>query len=204
MGTTSNSRPRAGASHETLASVSPGLHGTTPEHPARRVDLRRRFEIEAVPWMDLIQRTALRLAGDRAEAEDLTQETMLKAYRAWPTFRSGTNARAWILTILYNTFFNLRRRQKRAARYASRIAAESRYAPVQTDPEARLLGARLERGLLRAIRSLPGQQRTILLLRALEDLSYEEISERIGIPVGTVKSRLSRARHSVRQRLAGD
>lgn len=204
MATSSNSTADPRASHETVGNVSTDRRATPSPSVAARRHLYRRFEIEAVPCMTLVRRTALRLAGDRAEADDLTQETMLKAYRAWPSFRRGTNARAWMLTILYNTFYNLRRRQKRAAHHTSRLAAESRRDPMRNDPEARLLGAAVERGVLRAIGSLPGQQREILLLRALEELSYDEISERLGVPVGTVKSRLSRARSFVRRSLASD
>jgi RNA polymerase sigma-70 factor (ECF subfamily) len=77
-------------------------------------DQRRAFEEEALPHLDAVYRVALRLAGDEAQADDLTQETMLKAYRSWHQYKRGTNVKAWLLTILRHTFINEYRRSKRA------------------------------------------------------------------------------------------
>lgn len=103
-------------------------------------DKRRSFEDEAVPHLDTIYRVALRLSGGEAQAEDLTQETMMKAYRSWPQYRAGTNARAWLLTILRNTFINEYRRARRAGPTVnvSEVESFTVFHDVQeSDPEGR-------------------------------------------------------------------
>lgn len=167
-------------------------------------DERRRFEAEALPHLDALYRYAWHLSGDAALAEDLTQETLWKAYRAWDQFRPGSNLRAWLLTILRNTFINQYRRLKQQGETVD-IAGIEPYAVFrevqEVDPEARFFDNLVDHEVTQAIDALPPEFREVLLLSDAEDLSYAEIAEVLGIPVGTVKSRLFRARHALQQRL---
>lgn len=162
------------------------------------------FEAEALPHLDSLYRMALRLTGDPSRAEDLVQETMLKAYRAWAQFRPGTNARAWLLTILRNTFINEYRRQKREP-VAVDLEAVEPYAinrdAEQADPEGAFFAQIVDERVLEAIDRLPPDFREVLALSDMENLSYAEIAETLDIPVGTVKSRLFRARRQLQGEL---
>lgn len=162
------------------------------------------FEAEALPHLDSLYRMALRLSGDSTQAEDLVQETMLKAYRAWNQFRPGTNARAWLLTILRNTFINEYRRRRREPIPVDLEAVEpyAIYRDVeQTDPEGAFFSQIVDARVLEAIDRLPTEFREVLALSDMESLSYAEIAEALDIPVGTVKSRLFRARRQLQKEL---
>lgn len=167
-------------------------------------DERRRFEAEALPHLDALYRYASHLSGDATLAEDLTQETLWKAYRAWHQFRPGSNVRAWLLTILRNTFINQYRRRQHQGETVD-IAEIEPYAVFRevqdVDPEARFFDNLVDHEVTQAIDALPPEFREVLLLSDAEDLSYAEIGEILGVPVGTVKSRLFRARRALQERL---
>jgi RNA polymerase sigma-70 factor (ECF subfamily) len=165
---------------------------------------REGFEREALVHLDAVYRTALRLSGSPADAEDLVQETMLKAVRAWHQFERGTNAKAWLLTILRNTYIN----QIRAARHraatvdVTAVEAFTVFRDVQdADPEGTFFASIVDHEVVRAIDALPPEFREVVILSDAEGLSYAEIAGVIGAPVGTVKSRLFRARQLLQQRL---
>lgn len=165
---------------------------------------QRAFEAHALPHLDTVYRVALRLSGDETAAQDLTQETMLKAFRSWHQFREGTNARAWLLTILRNTFINEYRRTQRMGATVDVDDVESFtvFRDVQeTDPEGRFFEQIIDEEVLRAIAALPDEFRETLVLSDLEGLSYAEVAEVTGVPVGTVKSRLFRARQALQREL---
>lgn len=165
---------------------------------------RRTFEAQALPQLDAVYRVALRLAGEEALAEDLVQETMLKAYRAWHQYRHGTNLRAWLLTILRNTFINQYRRTKRAGPQVDvhAIEAHTVFGEVQEiDPEGAFFDRIVDDEVLRAIDALPDEFRETLVLSDVEGLPYAEIAEITGVPIGTVKSRLFRARQALQREL---
>ena len=165
---------------------------------------RRAFEKEAVPHLDTVYRVALRLAGDQTQAEDLAQDTMLKAYGAWHQYRQGTNVRAWILTILRHTFINQYRRDKQRGNTVDVTEYEkfTVFHEVQeVDPEGRFFDQIVDEEVLRAIDSLPEEFRECLVLSDMADLSYAEIAEVVNVPVGTVKSRLFRARQALQREL---
>jgi len=167
-------------------------------------DKPRSFEEEALPHLDTAYRVALRLAGDEAQAEDLVQETMLKAYRSWHQYRPGTNVRAWLLTILRHTFINeYRKRRKIVAELdVSEIEAWTVFPAVQdVDPEGRFFDSIVDEEVLRAIDALPDEFRETLTLSDVEGLTYAEIAEITEVPVGTVKSRLFRARQALQRQL---
>jgi RNA polymerase sigma-70 factor (ECF subfamily) len=165
---------------------------------------REAFEREALPHLDAIYRVALRLAGDTHDADDLVQETMLRALRAWDQYRPGTNARAWLLTILRNAFVNRYRRARRRGEVVDVHEIESFTvfpdAP-DADPEGDFFSRIVDDEVVRAIDALPPDFREVLVLSDLEGLPYAEIAGIVGVPVGTVKSRLFRARQHLQQRL---
>lgn len=172
--------------------------GTDPD------DKRRAFEREALPHLDTVYRVALRLSGDPTQADDLTQETMLKAYRAWHQFERGTNARAWLLTILRHTFINEYRRDKHRGTTVD-IGTFEQFTVFpdakEADPEGRFFDRIVDAEIVRAIDSLPEDFREVLVLSDIGDLSYQEIADAMHIPVGTVKSRLFRARQALQKML---
>jgi RNA polymerase sigma-70 factor (ECF subfamily) len=163
---------------------------------------RRTFELEALPHLDAVYRVALRLAGQESQADDLTQETMLKAYRSWHQYKEGTNVMAWLLTILRHTFINEYRKSKRTGPTVdiNEIEGFSVFHEVQeTDPEGRFFSKIVDDEVIRAIDSLPEEFRETLVLSDMEQLTYTEIAEVTGVPIGTVKSRLFRARQALQQ-----
>ena len=167
-------------------------------------DKRRSFEKEAIPFLDTVYRVALRLAGDPTQADDLTQETMLKAFRAWHQYEQGTNVRAWLLTILRHTFINEYRRDK--SRGTTVDVAEYEQFTVfhdvqEADPEGRFFDQIVDEEVVRAIEQLPEEFRECLVLSDIGDLSYAEVANIMKVPVGTVKSRLYRARQALQRLL---
>lgn len=165
---------------------------------------REAFEREALAHLDAVFRTALRLAGDPTEAEDLAQETMLKAFRSWRQYRPGTNAKAWLLTILRNTFVNEYRRRKARPAMVDVMEIEpfTVFRAVQdADPEGSFFARIVDGDVLRAIGRLPEDFREVLVLSDVEGLSYAEIADVVEAPVGTVKSRLFRARQILQRDL---
>ena len=152
------------------------------------------FEAEALPHLDLLYRVGLRLTGDPAAAEDLVQDTVLKALRGWESFRPGSNARAWLVTILRNQFINGWRKRRRAP-----VSVDPESVPEppdrnDPDPEGRFFAELVDETVTDALDALPDDFREVVILSDLEGLPYAEVAEALGIPVGTVKSRLFRGR----------
>lgn len=179
---------------------------TSPTPPAPPTDAEKRasFEREALVHLDSLYRMALRLTRNAAEADDLVQETMLKAYRAWDQFEKGTNAKGWLLTILRHAFINEYRRRSRHPETVDLDAIEpfSVFSDLQDDdPQGTFFDRIVDDEVLRAIDGLPEQFRETVVLSDVEGLSYEEIARVLSVPVGTVKSRLFRARHLLQQKL---
>lgn len=167
---------------------------------------RTAFEEEALPHLDTVYRVALRLSGNEAQAEDLTQETMFKAYRAWHQYKRGTNVRAWLLTILRHTFINEYRKAQRTGTQIDVDEVESFtvFEQVQeSDPEGRFFEQLVDDDVIRAINDLPDEFRETLILSDVEGLPYAEIARVTEVPVGTVKSRLFRARQALQKVLYG-
>lgn len=172
-------------------------------------DRRRRFEDEALPHLDALYTMAIRLARNADDANDLLQETVLRAYRFFHQFESGTNCRAWMLTILFNNFRNGYRKSSReqpastADEFERKVDAESlRADPAGSNPEALASSQGMEGEVENALAGLPGEFREAILLVDVEELSYQEVSGVLGIPIGTVKSRVSRGRAMLREVLA--
>ncbi len=148
--------------------------------------------VELIPRL---RRYARALVGDRATADDLVQDTLERAWAKLHLYRRGTDLRAWLFTVMHNVHVN----RVRAARVTDPLEDEMpelAQRPAQGD-------ALLVRDLDRAIGRLPADQRSVLLLVTLEEMSYEEVARTLGIPIGTVMSRLSRARDKLRAMMMG-
>jgi len=153
--------------------------------------------------------TALRLTRNRADAEDLVQDTLVKALRFADRFTPGTNLKAWLYTILHNTWRN---RRRDAARDTVEVdsdrvdeAATVPDGPSSADtPERILLRDTLDADLQAALDALPDAFREAVWLRDVEEFSYAEIADMVGVPIGTVMSRISRGRRMLFQRLSGE
>ncbi len=164
------------------------------------------FEQVALVHLDALYQVALRLTRNRAEAEDVVQDAFLRAFRSFDRFNPGTNCRAWLFTILRNVFLNRVRSQGREvleADVGDRVTAEAvgEARTVGGNPEEELLQSVLHGDVDRALKALPLPFREAVVLVDLEGLSYREVAEVLGCPVGTVMSRLSRGRALLRQTL---
>ncbi len=165
----------------------------------------REFEEVALVHLDALYRTALRLTHSRAEAEDLVQDTYLRAFRSFDRFDPGTNCRAWLFTIMRNLFLNRIRNHGREVLEADGgmvdVVGTPELRPGGGNPEEEFFQTVLHGDVDRALRDLPPTFREAVVLADLEGLSYREIAEVIGCPVGTVMSRLSRGRSLLRRAL---
>jgi RNA polymerase sigma-70 factor (ECF subfamily) len=169
------------------------------------------FATEALPWMDAVYRFAVRLSrGNEADAEDLVQSTFLRAYRSWHTFTPGTSARSWLFTICRNQYLRgEERRGRRPEVNASEVDAEVEslaatavFSEVESaNPEKSFFDSFVDDEVLRALDQLGATYREAIILSDLEGLSYPEVGEVLGVPVGTVKSRLFRGRRLLQQSL---
>lgn len=164
------------------------------------------FESTALPHLESVSRFALSLTRDEAEADDLVQETFLRAFRSWHTFTPGTHCRQWLFTICRNTFVRLRSRRQTQMEV---LGGDEDALPAATGHAQAVrmgLGEIFDRIEVRpaieaAVARLPEPHHSILVLVDLEGLSYEEAAEVLEVPVGTVRSRLYRARRHVQEEL---
>lgn len=170
--------------------------------PENRSPERVEFEETVLALADDVWRVARRLARDVPEAEDLVQETYLKALRGFGSFREGTNFRAWMFRILRNTFLTSRSGLKSMASLDEEPELADEIDDAGT-PETHFVNRANGEALRRAIEALPLPFREVLLLSDVESMSYKEIGEALAIPIGTVTSRLMRARRRVRAALEG-
>ncbi len=148
--------------------------------------------VELIPRL---RRYARALVGDRASADDLVQDTLERAWAKLHLYRRGTDLRAWLFTVMHNVHVN----KVRATRVTDTLEEEL----PELAQRASQGDALLVRDLDRAIAHLPSEQRAVLLLVTLEEMSYEEVARALGIPIGTVMSRLSRAREKLRMMMLG-
>ena len=174
---------------------------------------RLSFETEALPHLDAVYRFALRLAGSPSEAEDLVQETYLRAWRAWDQYTPGTRAKSWLFTICRNAYLRGRERDTRRDELvaeAARSEPESEVSGSELavftgeahyDPEGEFYRSLVDTRILEAIDALPSDFREAVVLSDLQNLSYQEVAEVLGVPLGTVKSRLFRGRKLLQRRL---
>jgi RNA polymerase sigma-70 factor, ECF subfamily len=159
------------------------------------------FEELAVPLFDRLYNFAHWLTRNREEAEDLVQETYAKALKGFSSFRLGTNFRAWMFRILRNTFLTSRTGLNAMTLSLDSEEGEPEVAAEGGTPESILIERSNRQLMQSAIEDLPVHFREVLLLCDLEEMSYQEIAETLSVPIGTVMSRLSRARKTLRQSL---
>lgn len=165
------------------------------------------FEQEALPYLHEAHTFAYRMCGNRDHAADLVQEAFLRAYAAYSTFASGTNFRAWLFQIIKNLYINERRRSRFHGVLPSANPDDDRPSgdPFDQIPDTVGIDQHFDRSLsdeiAQAMENLPDMYRTILILADLEELQYEEVADVVHRPVGTVRSRLHRARKLLREEL---
>jgi RNA polymerase sigma-70 factor (ECF subfamily) len=181
---------------------------TAAEEPEDRADLDARFEREAMPLLAGLYSGAYRLTQNAADAEDLVQETYLRAYRGFHQFEPGTNLKAWLYRILMNTFINSYRKRQREPQTVSDDEIEDWYLYSKmvergTEPsaEASVIESLPDEDVQAALAELPEQFRVAVLLADVEGFSYKEIAEITEVPIGTVMSRLHRGRKGLEKAL---
>ncbi|MGH2703334.1 MAG: sigma-70 family RNA polymerase sigma factor [Actinomycetota bacterium] len=173
-------------------------------------DERRRFQADALPLLDSLYGAALRMTRNPQDAEDLVQETMLRAYRAFDRFEAGTNLKAWLFRILTNAYINTYRKRQREPQKVSADEVEefdlyqelkNHDTQFEATPESIVLDSLVDSDIIDAIDDLPEQFRLAVVLSDIEGFSYAEMAEIMDVPMGTVMSRLHRGRKALQKRL---
>ena len=165
------------------------------------------FEREALPHMSALYNFALRMTGDPDDADDLVQETFLKAFRFFDKFEKGTNCKAWLFRILKNSYINDYRKQSKEPNKVDYEDIENFYENIKSSDvksnhlEEDVFNNLLDDNISAAISSLPEDFRTVIILSDIEGFTYEEIADFVDCPIGTVRSRLHRARKMLYARL---
>jgi RNA polymerase sigma-70 factor (ECF subfamily) len=176
--------------------------GSAESASAARAERRAQFESEVLVHLDALYTFALKLARVPADAEDIVSETIVRAFDHWEQYRLGTNARAWLFTILYHVFVNRRRSGGREVLYSENDEAGPHVElAVDSDPEGEFYDSIVDDEVIRAIDSLPAHYREAVLLSDVHDFGYAEIASILGVPEGTAKSRLFRGRRMLQRKL---
>lgn len=172
------------------------------------LDARKRdFEKEAVPHMKILYNYALRMAGDQLEADDLVQDTYMRAFRFYHKFERGTNCKAWLFRIMKNCYINKYRKNKKEPSKVDYEDVQNFYDSIRDDVvdpndlEHKVFSNLLDDELMNALNSLQDDYKTVVILCDLEGLSYEEIAEFLDVPIGTIRSRLHRGRKILQKKL---
>ena len=168
---------------------------------------RAQFEEEALAHADQLYRIALRLSGSQQTAEELVQETYLRAFRSWRSYRPGSNLAAWLATILRNVFLDeARRQQRRPAQESFEDTTEyylyNQLAGPSGEPQEAVLNRLAGSAIVEALADVPPAFREVVVLVDIGDFSYQEAADILGVPIGTVMSRLHRGRRALKQALA--
>ncbi len=168
---------------------------------------QREFNAEMIPHMDALYNFAIRLANDPNDAEDLVQDTIVKAYRFFASYERGTNAKAWLFRILKNSYINNYRKQSKQPFQVDYDEISTYYESVRsersdtTDMEEIMYRELLDDEVTSALNRLPEDFRTVVLLCDIEGFTYEEIANMLDVPIGTIRSRLHRGRNLLRTSL---
>ncbi len=169
----------------------------------RELEERHKFESEMLTHLDALYAFALKLSQARDDADDLVSETVVRALEKWRQYEPGTNLRAWLFTILYHSFVSRKRRvEKREVHPSDDREGWSAFDVVgETDPEGKFFDSFIDDEISRAIDELPDEYRGAVILSDIHEMRYAEIAEILGVPEGTVKSRLFRARRILQKKL---
>jgi RNA polymerase sigma-70 factor, ECF subfamily len=162
------------------------------------------FEREAIPWIEDVHRFALSLTRDESDADDVVQDTFLRAYRSWHTYMPGSDCRRWLFTICRNVFLRSRERVRPTVELEATdidaAVAGSLYAPTERLDDL-MMRLDLAPAIARALANVPEPFRSTLLIVDVEDQAYESAAELLGVPIGTVRSRLFRGRRLMQEQL---
>lgn len=165
------------------------------------------FQEEIIPHLDAIYNFALRLTTDPNDAEDLVQDTVVKAYRFFNSYEKGTNAKAWLFRILKNSYINNYRKQSKQPHKVDYDEVATYYETIRseqsdtTDLENIMFREMMDDNVSKALEDLPEDFRTVVLLCDVEGFTYEEIANMLDVPIGTIRSRLHRGRNLLRSKL---
>lgn len=175
----------------------------TPEE----LQKQKEFKEEILPHLDLLYNFALRLTTDPADAEDLVQDTIVKAFRFFSSFEKGTNAKAWLYRILKNSYINNYRRKSKRPTEVDFDEVAPFYETIRdertesSDMQEKMFDELMDDDVSAALKSLPEDFRTVVMLCDVDGFTYEEISNMLDVPIGTIRSRLHRGRNLLRTAL---
>ena len=178
-----------------------------PELTTKEIKKQQDFNEEILPHLDALYNFALRLTSDPNDAEDLVQDSIVKAFRFFSSYEKGTNAKAWLFRILKNSYINSYRKKSSKPQEIDYDEVASFYETIRaertnsSDLEDKMFGELIDDDLTRALEEIPEDFRTVVLLCDVEDFTYEEIANMLDVPIGTIRSRLHRGRNLLKSQL---
>jgi len=173
----------------------------------QEVQKQEDFEEEVIPHLDAMYNFALRLTSDPSDAEDLVQDTIVKAYRFFSSYEKGTNAKAWLFRILKNSYINKYRKQSKQPNQVDYDEVSTFYETIRaertdtSDLEDKMFRDLIDDDISQALEDIPEDFRTVVLLCDVEGFTYEEIANMLDVPIGTIRSRLHRGRNLLKAQL---